>query len=145
MDVRGDTGGPDSGSRRRELGGSGREHRLARPARRDKGTWRDAQAKPRERLLDQPFSIGRDPACAIRFEDPLVSRRHVEIGLADGIWYVADLGSRNGTLLDGVAIKREPLPKKRCTLRLSSQGPDIDLEFRPSAAPTTLLAPQGNR
>jgi hypothetical protein len=105
-----------------------------------RATWRDVQSRAHHRILDQPFSIGRDASCAIRFDDPLVSRHHVEIGLTDGAWYVADLESRNGTLLDGVVIKRAPLPN-RCRIQLSAKGPAIDLELRASAGATTALAP----
>jgi len=42
----------------------------------------------------------------LSLDDPSVSRRHVVVrGEATGFW-VEDLGSRNGTLLNGVALKR---------------------------------------
>lgn len=110
-----------------------REHGVVR------ATWRDANGREFERLLDRPFSIGRDSTSSIYLDDPLVSRRHVEVGVADGRWYVADLGSRNGTLLDGKKIAREPLPP-RCVLRLADEGPQVQLELR-AAGVTTALAP----
>jgi putative peptide zinc metalloprotease protein len=46
-------------------------------------------------------SIGRGPANTVRLDDPSVSRRHARIvQLGDGP-LVEDLGSRNGTLVDG--------------------------------------------
>lgn len=104
-------------------------------------TWHDAEGREMGRVLHQPFTIGREPDCEIRIDDPLVSRRHAEVGLTDGRWYVQDCGSRNGTFLDGLKITtRAPLPK-RCAIRLSDQGPLVDLELRATQAATTALAP----
>lgn len=45
--------------------------------------------------------IGRDVACAMRFNDPSVSRRHLRFIHRQGEVFVEDLGSSNGTLLNG--------------------------------------------
>ena len=48
--------------------------------------------------------VGRDPACDVALADPRVSRRHVEI-VADGMAFrFRDLGSSNGTRLNGIAL-----------------------------------------
>src|SRR5262249_38852046 len=48
--------------------------------------------------------IGRDVGCALRFNDPSVSRRHIKfVRRADEV-FVEDLGSSNGTLLNGRAL-----------------------------------------
>ncbi|MGD8577073.1 MAG: FHA domain-containing protein, partial [Thiohalophilus sp.] len=39
-------------------------------------------------------------------EDPEVSRRHVRLFQEQGQWYVEDLGSTNGSALDGVLLKQ---------------------------------------
>ncbi len=49
-------------------------------------------------------------------------------------WCVRDLGSRNGTYLDGEPVTEAPLPG-RCTVRLGADGPQIVLSY---AAPTLL-------
>ena len=41
--------------------------------------------------------------------DPNVSRRHAELRLTDGTWTVADLGSTNGTLVNGKITREQPL------------------------------------
>lgn len=48
--------------------------------------------------------VGRDLRCALRFNDPSVSRRHVRFIRRQDEVFVEDLGSRNGTLLNGRAV-----------------------------------------
>jgi S1-C subfamily serine protease len=62
----------------------------------------------REFTFDGPrVSVGRHPESALRFDatgDPDVSTRHAEFRLVDGAWQVRDVGSTNGTWLNGAAI-----------------------------------------
>jgi len=52
--------------------------------------------------------IGRDPECEIFLSgDPTISRLHAYFSASPQNWIVADAGSRNGTHLNGVAL-REP-------------------------------------
>jgi sigma-54 dependent transcriptional regulator, acetoin dehydrogenase operon transcriptional activator AcoR len=53
-----------------------------------------------ERLL-----IGREPPADILLDVPAVSRRHAEIGWANGAFHVRDLGSRNGVLVNGRRVR----------------------------------------
>ncbi len=48
--------------------------------------------------------IGRDENCLLRLADPNVSRRHSSVQIVDGEVVVNDLGSTNGSLIDGVAV-----------------------------------------
>jgi two-component system, NtrC family, response regulator HydG len=48
--------------------------------------------------------IGTGPACTIRLNDPLVSRRHASLELTRGSLRLTDLESTNGTRLQGVQI-----------------------------------------
>lgn len=51
------------------------------------------------------FTLGRDPSCTIRIDSPYVSRQHARIEMrADGPVFV-DLGSRNGSLVDGQRVQ----------------------------------------
>jgi hypothetical protein len=54
-----------------------------------------------------PWSVGRSQENDIVINDPNVSRRHARISRTDGGFVVEDLGSTNGTLLDGAPIDRE--------------------------------------
>ncbi|PID38203.1 MAG: hypothetical protein CSA65_00285 [Proteobacteria bacterium] len=56
--------------------------------------------------------IGRDPDCEMIVRGPSVSRRHARILRAEGALWLEDAGSRNGTLLGGLALGgRVPLPR----------------------------------
>lgn len=55
------------------------------------------------------LTIGRDPANDLVLEAPNISRFHAEIVTVDGLVELRDLGSRNGTRLDGEVIQRAPL------------------------------------
>ncbi len=90
-------------------------------------TWEGADGIE-ERSFANAFSIGRDPACEICLDDDMVSRRHARVWVDRGVWQVEDLGSRNGTRLDGNLIGREPLPP-RAELRLYPDGPAIRVEL----------------
>ncbi|NXY98641.1 FHA domain-containing protein [Streptomyces sp. BR123] len=49
----------------------------------------------------QPLRIGRDPGNGLRLTDETVSRVHAELGMHDGMWVLTDLGSSNGTTVNG--------------------------------------------
>src|ERR1041384_92625 len=53
--------------------------------------------------------IGADPKADLVIADPAMSKFHCEIRIADGAAVVRDLGSRNGTLVDRVAVLGAPL------------------------------------
>jgi len=48
--------------------------------------------------------VGRAPSADLRLDDPRVSRLHARIEMRDDGVYVEDLGSRNGTTVDGCAV-----------------------------------------
>jgi hypothetical protein len=54
-----------------------------------------------------PWTVGRSQDNDIVINDPNVSRKHARISRADNGFVVEDLGSTNGTLLDGAPIDRE--------------------------------------
>jgi pSer/pThr/pTyr-binding forkhead associated (FHA) protein len=53
--------------------------------------------------------IGRGTDADIRLPDTGVSRKHVDVVLNDGVAVAEDLGSTNGTLVNGRRISRQPL------------------------------------
>ncbi len=58
---------------------------------------------------DAPLLVGRSPDADIVLEDASVSRRHAELVWRSGTWIVHDVGSRNGTRLNGRSIARAAL------------------------------------
>lgn len=50
-------------------------------------------------------TLGRAPECTVRLESPEVSRRHAAISCLNGRWFVTDLTSRHGTLVNGSRIE----------------------------------------
>ncbi|MEI6971021.1 MAG: FHA domain-containing protein [bacterium] len=48
-----------------------------------------------------PVIIGRVPECDVQLADDRVSRHHCEIRAWDDVFVVRDLGSHNGTLING--------------------------------------------
>jgi hypothetical protein len=56
---------------------------------------------------DQSLRLGRLPTCHIVLKDELVSREHAELMFRDGRWQIRDVGSRNGTRINGQVIKVE--------------------------------------
>lgn len=49
--------------------------------------------------------VGREVGCALRFNDPSVSRRHLRFVHRAGEMFVEDLGSSNGTLFNGRTLR----------------------------------------
>lgn len=48
-----------------------------------------------------PLRIGRDPANGLRLSHDTVSRVHAELSVQGGMWVLRDLGSTNGTSVNG--------------------------------------------
>ncbi len=63
--------------------------------------------KPGEAFPLQPVTaLGRDLSNTIVLSDPTISSQHTLVSLRDGQWWVEDLGSRNGTYVNGARVLR---------------------------------------
>src|SRR5579864_8751980 len=63
------------------------------------------------RIVDSLFAIGRSEAPFTDYPAERIarlSRRHARIFTEHGAVYVADLGSKNGTTVNGVAVQKTP-------------------------------------
>ncbi|MBM3308098.1 MAG: SpoIIE family protein phosphatase [Candidatus Eisenbacteria bacterium] len=111
-------------------------------------------------LRDGDQVVGRAPESDIRLEHRSVSRRHALVSVAGGRVTVTDLGSRNGTRVDGARIAA-PTPARAgsriafadVSLTLRAPGPPESTEYClsasavvTSAVPVSALAgPTGER
>ncbi len=94
-------------------------------------------------LQGERIRIGRRPDLELRLDaerDLEASALHAELRRVGNDWYLADLGSRNGTFLNGRIVGREPRPlQDRDEFRLGARGPL--LEFRSGAARSGPITP----
>jgi signal transduction histidine kinase/ActR/RegA family two-component response regulator len=60
-------------------------------------------------LLEDLAVLGRDPSCSIVLDDADVSRQHARIRRTERGYSIEDLGSRNGTLVNGIPIQEGAL------------------------------------
>jgi hypothetical protein len=58
--------------------------------------------------------LGRHCGCDVVVDQPTVSRRHAQLIFRDGSWVLHDLGSTNGTIVNGARVTR-------CQLRPGDQ------------------------
>ena len=63
----------------------------------------------RRYVFEQQAVVGRDPDCDIVLASRSVSRRHALVEKTPNGWVVRDLGSANGTNVDGARVKEAPL------------------------------------
>ena len=61
------------------------------------------------RLPGETALVGRGPDCDVRLEDPLASRNHCRFERMGREVFVVDLGSANGTWVDGVKVDRRSI------------------------------------
>ena len=59
----------------------------------------------RVQVTGQPVTIGRHPECDVVLNDQEVSRQHAEVRREDLDFLIVDLGSLNGTKVNGVGVK----------------------------------------
>jgi DNA-binding winged helix-turn-helix (wHTH) protein len=83
--------------------------------------------------------IGRDRACAIQIDADSVSRHHARVrATRDGAW-VEDLGSKNGTWVDGERIHGEVALTDGATFKLGSEA--VRVEMSGDQRPTKTALP----
>jgi len=68
---------------------------------------RGADTAHKLELGGEVFTIGRGVNNDLQFKNPWLSRLHARITPRDGLFYLADAGSRNGTYLNGQTLEGE--------------------------------------
>lgn len=95
-------------------------------------------------VLYPEHTLGRSKSCLLRVTHPGVSALHAVVFWADEAWYLKDLGSRNGTYLNG---RRLPSGERELlvtggSFELGASGPAFEL--RDDGAPKPLLVADGD-
>lgn len=73
--------------------------------------------------------LGQSPVCSLRLTDPEVSRRHAALAVTGGHLQLIDLGSTNGTTVNGVSVKEvslhggEAIRVGRTVMQVRSEAP----------------------
>ncbi|MFN8460056.1 MAG: FHA domain-containing protein, partial [Anaerolineae bacterium] len=60
-------------------------------------------------LVEDVTTLGRAGSCQVILDNDFTSRRHAQIVRRDEVYWLRDLGSKNGTLLDGQPVTQEAL------------------------------------
>lgn len=82
----------------------------------------------RQPLEGPAVSIGRASDCSIPIKDRYLSRKHAEIISVGTGWMLKDLGSANGTYLNGTRVERDEILKTGDRIRLG----DTEIVFETS-------------
>lgn len=87
-----------------------------------------------------PFTVGRGATCQLSVPDEFLSRVHLTLTQQDGMAFIEDMGSRNGSVVNGQALK----PNEATALKNGAEitlGPNITLRFRHIIEQETRVVP----
>ena len=81
-------------------------------------------------LSRDSMTIGRRPSCDIRLDFEMVSGKHCELRFFNGLWHIRDIGSTNGTTVNGmkIAIEHSVLPD----VEIGIGGRPYTIEYEPA-------------
>src|SRR5262249_4307353 len=91
-------------------------------------------------LVGPNFKIGRGETCHLRPNSEQVSREHAEFTIEAGSVMVRDLGSRNGTLVNGKALTAECRLKDRDLVQVGPLTFAVSISEPPAARPAVAPA-----
>jgi len=92
-------------------------------------------------LVGPLFRIGRGETCHLRPNSEQVSREHAEFSIAGDTVVLRDLGSRNGTLVNGKAITEPYTLKDRDLVQVGPLTFAVSIEGVPAPAAQASSAP----
>jgi S1-C subfamily serine protease len=91
-------------------------------------------------LSQSPIGIGRHPQSELKFDpekDLDVSSRHATVTRVGDLWVIRDLGSTNGTFVNGKKLTGDHVLVTRDVLRFGPNGPQVEF----TAIPDSRAAP----
>jgi diguanylate cyclase (GGDEF)-like protein len=86
---------------------------------------------------EEVVTLGRGAECTLVLSDPGVSRAHARIHEYDGGAGITDLGSKNGTFVDGNRAQTTLVLPSTCVIQV---GPNVALRYAPMTVPEEKLA-----
>lgn len=97
----------------------------------------------------EPAGIGRHASCELVIREDDVSRRHAEVYAEEGAYWLLDLGSTNGTLLNGTPVEQamrlsggDRIDIGGSTITFCELDPAVaSIEDEPSGAKTMIAMP----
>ncbi len=89
----------------------------------------------RQERLTGEHSIGRSSACLLNLSDPRASGHHALLRWAEDGWELLDLGSRNGTWVDGMRLSAGQRQRLQSGMTLGFGRPDDGWTLTESGAP----------
>jgi pSer/pThr/pTyr-binding forkhead associated (FHA) protein len=81
--------------------------------------------------------VGKSSGCELRFSDNTVSRRHLALELDDAGVLIRDLGSSNGTLVEG-ALVEEAILRGGETVRIGASAFKVEIGQEQRVIPASL-------
>lgn len=91
------------------------------------------------------ISVGRHPSADLQFHptrELAVSSRHALIFKKGERWFIRDVGSRNGTLVNGHAISQDTELDDTDQIRFGSEGPLVEFRLVPDSTPDAAPRPE---
>jgi len=87
-------------------------------------------------LTKESLILGRRPSCDIRLDFDMVSGKHCELRFFHGLWHIRDLGSTNGTTVNGMkyATEQSVLPE----VEIGVGGRFYTIDYEP-AGPSSVV------
>ncbi|MDR0515905.1 MAG: FHA domain-containing protein [Fibromonadaceae bacterium] len=68
------------------------------------------ESRQTAKILESGLLVGRSPLCDLQLTDEFVSGKHCKIFFESKKFFIEDLGSTNGTFIDGTEVKgKSPL------------------------------------
>ena len=101
----------------------------------------EKQGKTEAKTLEgERFTFGRALDCSVVLQHESISRKHLEMACRKGKIYLKDLGSSNGSYINGKRMKADEIREYVAgdILRIGNSEYSIQIEFKNSRQQTTL-------
>ncbi len=94
--------------------------------------------KERRSEFFHDFVLGRDPEADVHLDNNRISRLHAKVSYEKGCWWIIDLSSRNGTVLNGDRITEATPLEDENEVQLFESAPPVHISLLKTADETLL-------